>query len=130
MLTLLSQIISPIANLIDSIHTSPEEKKSLQVELKRIEAEVGIRLLDHEREKIKAQASIVMAEAQGNSWLQRNWRPITMLVFLLMVLLDSFGILSNPLNQEIWLLFQIGLGGYVVGRSGEKMAKNWKKDNG
>ena len=29
--------------------------------------------------------------------------------------------------QDLWTLLQIGLGGYVIGRSGEGIAKNFKK---
>ena len=53
--------------------------------------------------------------------MQRNWRPITMLTFLALVVCDSFGWLANPLASEAWTLLQIGLGGYVAGRSVEKV---------
>ncbi|MBT6122471.1 MAG: hypothetical protein HOH48_03805, partial [Candidatus Puniceispirillum sp.] len=66
-------------------------------------------------------ASLIAAEIGGQSWMQRNWRPITMLSFLTLVILDSFGLLVFRLSDEAWLLLQIGLGGYVVGRSAEKM---------
>ena len=36
---------------------------------------------------------------------------------------DTFGLFASPLKDEAWTLLQIGLGGYVVGRSGEKIAK-------
>lgn len=77
--------------------------------------------LDLEREKLAARASLIAAEIGGQSWMQRNWRPITMLSFLTLVILDSFGLLVFRLSDEAWLLLQIGLGGYVVGRSAEKM---------
>ena len=73
-------------------------------------------------EKSKA----IEAEAKGESWLQRNWRPITMLTFLVLVVCDSFGILAFRLSNEAWTLLQIGIGGYVVGRSGEKIVKRIK----
>ena len=73
------------------------------------------------------QSNIIIAEAQGASWLQRNWRPITMLTFLILVCLDSFGILPFRLAKEAWMLLQIGLGGYVVGRSAEKIVGVLKK---
>ena len=47
---------------------------------------------------------------------------MTLLSFLVLVILDSFGLLVNPLAKEAWTLLQIGLGGYVVGRSAEKIA--------
>lgn len=75
-----------------------------------------------ERERLAAQAAIVSAEAGGASWLQRNWRPITMLSFLGLVIADAFGMLAFRLADQAWLLLQIGLGGYVVGRSVEKIS--------
>ncbi|KRT55049.1 hypothetical protein Ga0074115_11321 [endosymbiont of Ridgeia piscesae] len=44
-----------------------------------------------------------------------------MLTFLALVVFDSFGWLANPLADEAWTLLQIGLGGYVAGRSAEKI---------
>ncbi len=73
------------------------------------------------------QSNIIIAEVQGASWLQRNWRPITMMTFLVLVCLDSFGILPFRLAKEAWTLLSIGLGGYVVGRSAEKVVGMLKK---
>lgn len=87
--------------------------------------------------QIKAQASVVMAEIQGESWLQRNWRPILMLTivaivannYLLAPYLQLFGApsLQLPLPQDLWDLMKIGVGGYVVGRSGEKAVRAWRQ---
>ena len=44
------------------------------------------------------------------------------LCFLFLVMADSFGLLVFRLSTEAWGLLQIGLGGYVVGRSVEKIA--------
>ena len=35
--------------------------------------------------------------------------------------------LSIPLPEELWNLLMIGVGGYVCGRSAEKVAKNFRK---
>jgi hypothetical protein len=32
-----------------------------------------------------------------------------------------------PLPDELWTLLTVGVGGYVVGRSGEKVAKTLRK---
>ncbi|CAN8139712.1 hypothetical protein THIOSC15_170005 [uncultured Thiomicrorhabdus sp.] len=45
-----------------------------------------------------------------------------MLTFLILVVCDAFGLLAFRLSDEAWTLLQIGLGGYVVGRSAEKIA--------
>jgi hypothetical protein len=46
-----------------------------------------------------------------------------MLTFLVLVCLDAFGWLAFRLSDQAWVLLQIGLGGYVIGRSGEKIAQ-------
>lgn len=99
----------------------------LQNELTKIENEFLSKALEYETKLLDAQGRIVEAEAKGQSWLQRNWRPITMLTFLILVVCDSFGLLAFRLSNEAWLLLQIGLGGYVVGRTGEKIVDKIRK---
>ena len=82
--------------------------------------------LDITTKLIEVQSNVIVAEASGKSWLQRNWRPITMICFLVLVILDSFGWLPNPLAPQAWTLLSIGLGGYVVGRSAEKVVDKLK----
>lgn len=89
-------------------------------------AELLMKALDLAAGAVQAQAGAIMAEAQGHSWLQRNWRPITMLTFLVLVVLDAFAVLPNPIAEKMWTLLQIGLGGYVVGRSAEKIVDKLK----
>lgn len=120
LLSFIGDIFKPAAELVDNLHTSKEEKLSLVNQLAQIENNVKMKTLEIQSELIKAQSQVIVAEAQGQSWMQRNWRPLTMLVFLGLVVLDSFAILANPLSKEAWTLLQIGLGGYVLGRSYEK----------
>jgi len=127
-LTFLGGLVKPVTNLIDSLHTSDAEKGKLKNELTKIENGMAEKVLGYELELMKAQASVINTEAQGDSWLQKSWRPIVMLTFLALVVLDSFGWLANPLANEAWLLLQIGLGGYVIGRSAEKAVKVLKKE--
>jgi hypothetical protein len=78
--------------------------------------------MDYEKQLLEAQSSIIKAETQSQSWIACNWRPITMLTFLVLVVCDAFGWLPFRLAGEAWSLLQLGLGGYVVGRSVEKVA--------
>ena len=123
----ISSIIKPAADLVDNLHTSEEEKLELRKQIQQIENEFQSKVLEYETKLMESQASIIKAEATGQSWIQRNWRPITMLTFLVLVVLDSFGVLQNRLAQEAWTLLQIGLGGYVVGRSAEKITSQFTK---
>jgi hypothetical protein len=48
-------------------------------------------VLERTAEIEKAAAEVVKTEAQGQSWLQRTWRPITMLVFVALIVARSLG---------------------------------------
>jgi hypothetical protein len=123
----IGQIFEPAAKLIDAVHTSTEEKLKLKNTLETIQNEMHSKMLEYETQLLKSKTDIITAEAGGQSWLQRSWRPITMLTFLALVVFDSFGWLANPLAVEAWTLLQIGLGGYVTGRSLEKITDKVKK---
>ena len=121
LLDMISRVFTPLATLIDDLHTSDEERDAARIAMVVAQNQAFALTLDLEHEKLAARASLIAAEIGGQSWLQRNWRPITMLSFLVLVILDAFGLLVFRLSDEAWLLLQIGLGGYVVGRSAEKM---------
>jgi len=125
--TLIGQLFKPATELIDNLHTSEEEKINAKTAMLEVQMGLGMKVLDYEAQLIEAESAIIVAEAQGKSWLQRTWRPITMLTFLFLVVADSFGQLPFRLAGEAWTLLQIGLGGYVAGRSGEKIVSTLKK---
>jgi len=127
LINLVSNIFAPFAKLVDDVHTSTEEKQQLKNQSLAMQNEITSKIIDYERQLLESQANIITAEAAGESWLQRSWRPITMLTFLVLVVLDSFGWLANPLSNEAWVLLQIGLGGYVVSRGVEKSVTKIKK---
>ena len=118
----LVRLFTPINRLVDDINATDEERATRRAELAKLQNEALALALALEREKLAAQAGLVAAEAGGASWLQRNWRPVTMLSFLGLVVADAFGLLAFRLADQVWLLLQIGLGGYVVGRSVEKIS--------
>lgn len=110
----ISGIVNSISELIGRLTLPAREKKELQAEILRL-------VYEREREMIEAQAEVIKVEAAGN-WLQRSWRPLVMLIFAVIVLIGTFT--SLPMlsdTSRFWDLLEIGLGGYVVGRSGEKI---------
>ena len=103
--------------------------------------EVGGKLIDKfwpdasESEKVKqqqflavfmAQSDIVKTEAASNHWLAANWRPLLMLTFGGLIVARWFGFAAPGLSEaeylKLWSIVEFGLGGYVVGRSVEKVA--------
>jgi Holin of 3TMs, for gene-transfer release len=105
----------------DRIFPDPEQ------ELKRIELQQALQaaVLERTSEIERAAADVVKAEAQGQSWLQRTWRPITMLVFVSLIVARWLGWSAPNLSEaevlKLWDIVEIGLGGYVIGRSAEKI---------
>ena len=125
-LSFVSSIFKPAADLIDNLHTSEEERLQIKEKMFQAQQEMTLKVMEYESQLLESKTKVITAEAQGQSWIQRSWRPITMLTFLGLVVADSFGWLANPLANEAWTLLQIGLGGYVVGRSAEKIAPQVK----
>jgi hypothetical protein len=72
-----------------------------------------------------AQAEIVKAEAQSSNWLTAAWRPITMLVFVGLIVARVLGLTSEHVTEaeylKLWSIVEVGLGGYVLSRSAEKI---------
>ncbi len=119
--TFLSTLLDPITKIILNLHTSDADKLTLQNTMIQIQNQLAAKVLDYESQLLTAKGEIIKSETQG-SWIQRNWRPITMLTFLVLVVCDSFGWLYSPLAPQAWTLLQIGLGGYMIGRTVEKVA--------
>jgi hypothetical protein len=72
-----------------------------------------------------AAAGIINTEAASTHWLAANWRPLTMLVFVGLIVSRWLGYSAENMTEAEYLsiydLVKIGLGGYVVGRSAEKI---------
>lgn len=73
-----------------------------------------------------AAADIVKTEAASDGWLTRSWRPITMLWLMVLITCHLFGLTDVHISEVqydfMWKLLEIGIGGYVMGRSAEKIA--------
>lgn len=117
----LTGLMKPVADLVDEVHTSEKERLQIKAKLFEMQNMMASQVMEYEARLLEAKTKVITAEAQGASWLQRTWRPITMLVFLALVVADTFGLTKFRLASEAWILLQIGLGGYVVGRSAEKV---------
>ena len=113
-------------DIVDNLHTSDEERLSLKNAFVELQGSVIGDVLEYQKSLNDAQATIITAEAQGKSWIQRSWRPITMLTFVVIVLMRWFGLtvdVPESVEVELMSLIKIGLGGYVAGRSVEKVTE-------
>jgi hypothetical protein len=115
-------VVKDLLGGLDNLFTSKEEKIKAENVIKQI-------LIQKELELQKMQTEIIVTEAKGN-WLQRSWRPILMLAFGFIViyvkfLAPLFDLRIPELENEFWNLLQLGIGGYVIGRTGEKMMMSY-----
>lgn len=126
-LEVLGIVFKPLVDLVDELHTSDEEKGVLRQKLFEAQSALFIKAMDFEKAALEAQARVVEAEAKSEHWLTSNWRPIVMLGMFGLVVARWFGF-SAPnipleIENQLWTLLQVGLGGYVAGRSLEKVAE-------
>ena len=124
-LSFISGLIKPVSDLVDNLHTSDEERLEAKGVLLQLQTGLMAQTLDYEKQIAESQASIIVAEAQANSWLTRTWRPITMLTFVALVVWSQFTGMEIP--ADLWFVIKIGLGGYLGGRSVEKSVEGGVK---
>lgn len=72
-----------------------------------------------------AQSEIIKTEAASQHWLAANWRPLLMVTFGGLIVARWFGWAAPDLSEQeylaLWDIVELGIGGYVVGRSVEKV---------
>jgi hypothetical protein len=95
-------------------------------EAAKLEAEIQAELWRNAHQLNAAAADIIKTEAQSQHWLAAIWRPIVMLTFAGLIVARWFGWAAPNLSEaeylKLWSIVEFGLGGYVIGRSVEKVA--------
>lgn len=125
----LKEILGSVSGIIDQFHLSGEEKLDAQRKLVELERNFQLAVMEKDGEWAKTQAGVITAEANSASWLTRNWRPLTMLFFVVIIgtVVWTGGFvnghqLDHDFVMEILSIVKLGLSGYVAGRSLEKIA--------
>ena len=121
---ILEKIIGPIFGVIDKMVEDKDQANLLK-------AEIQSQILNNEAQITGYMRDVVMSETSGTG-LKALWRPILMLVmtaivannYILMPYMSAifnWSVMLDP-PEQLWQLLNIGVGGYIVGRSGEKIA--------
>jgi hypothetical protein len=104
--------------LIDRLWPDPTQRDQAKLALLDL-AQKG------ELAEFTARADIVKTEAASENWLASSWRPILMLTFGALIVARWFGWAAPNLSEaeylKLWSIVELGLGGYVIGRSVEKI---------
>lgn len=110
-------LIPVIGDLIGKLF--PDPKVAAEAKLKLFELQQAGHL-----KELDGAIQIITAEANG-SWIQRNWRPVMMLIFTALIVARWFGWTAPNLSESeykhLWDIVELGIGGYVIGRSVEKI---------
>ena len=123
------QAVAPLAKILFNTVDKAVADKDLAAKLK---ADLQTQMMQSHTQELTAAAKIIEAEAKAG-WFASSWRPLLMyvLIFILIwnyvlgpVILFFFkASITIQLPGVVWTLLQIGLGGYVVGRSAESVAR-------
>ena len=121
--------VAPLAKILFSTIEKSVPDKDLQAKLK---ADLQTQLLQSNTQELQAAAKIIEAEAKAG-WFASSWRPLLMyvLIFILVwnyvigpvIKVFTGAVISFELPGDVWTLLNVGLGGYVVGRSAESVAR-------
>ena len=107
------------SQIIERIWPNPEEANKAKLRLFELQ-QAG------ELQEMTGRLAVIQAEASSANWLAASWRPITMLTFVTLIVARWFGWAAPELNEaeylKLWSIVELGLGGYVIGRSVEKIA--------
>jgi len=120
MIQALIPALAPIVGqIVGSLFPDPTERA-------KAEAEAMRQLLAHQGEIEAAAAKIIQTEAASTHWLAANWRPLTMITITALIVARWMGWVAPNLSEaeylKLWSIIEFGLGGYVIGRSVEKLA--------
>lgn len=95
------------------------------VEAQKMQSELTLTLLQNSAELEKVAGEIIKTEAASEHWLAANWRPLLMLTFGALIVARWFGWAAPNLSEseyiKLWDIVELGIGGYVIGRSAEKV---------
>lgn len=124
-------LAKPITDLVDDLHTSDEEKGAIKAKLFELQVGLYEKVMEYEAKLAEFQTKIITAETASESWMTRNWRPLMMVIFTALVVNRWTGLsailgfpsvfISQEIEMELWSVIKIGIGGYVGGRSLEKI---------
>lgn len=119
------ETIEQVGKLIDNVSTSDEEKLKFKSAITEL-------ITNTYRDISDAIQQVVLADANGN-WLQRSWRPILLLAFgfVLLVNYTVFPMIGKPpvdFPVEFWTFLEIVMPTAVVARSFDKSSMSVLKN--
>ncbi len=123
-------VLGAVAPMVKTLFSTIDKTIDNKAEAEKIKQNIQQQLLSGQLKELEAQAKIITAEAKGG-WLQRNWRPLLMLTFAGLVVAHWFGFtapnIPESVQNSLLNIVLVGVGGYIAGRSGEKIMDKYKE---
>ena len=123
-------VLGAVAPMVKTLFSTIDKTIDNKAEAEKIKQNIQQQLLSGQLKELEAQASIIVAESKGGG-LQRNWRPMLMLTFAGLVVAHWFGFtapnIPESVQNSLLNIVLVGMGGYIVGRSGEKIMDKYKE---
>ena len=133
-MSILAAILPDLFSVLSRIIPDANQRAQATEEITKI-------ILSNEATVMNAARDIVVAEVSSETPLVASWRPI--LMYFLMFLIAWIGVIApifglsqvtveglKAVPDNLWNLLMIGMGGYIVGRSGEKIAESLARKKG
>jgi hypothetical protein len=122
---LIGSLLNLGGKVLDRVIPDPAARAEANLKLLTLAQNGELAHLAAETEITKAAADIIKTEAASENFITSSWRPILMLVFGALIVARWLGWSAPNLSQDevlkLWDIVQLGLGGYVIGRSAEKV---------
>lgn len=114
---IIAAMLPALLEIIGRVIPDPKARDAAQLDVLRM-AQAG------DFASLNGAIAAVLAEANGN-WLQRSWRPFMMLFFAGLIGARWFGYIPPNMSEaeilQLWDIVKLGLGGYTIGRTFEKI---------
>lgn len=120
------KLIPLVGQIFDRV--LPDKKAADDAKLKLLELtqQGQTAELESQTKLLLAAADNVKTEAASSHWLAACWRPILMLTFGALIVARFLGWTAEGISEteyvELWGIVKVGVGGYTIGRSVEKIA--------
>ena len=126
-------LVRAVLGVVERAQQAKLDRAALETELRKaIAAELG----QVAATELQARRDVLIAELRGESWLQRNWRPLVAITFaavivfyglILPISVDWFGLPPVRIGDTLlgWIMtsVNIAVGGYIGGRTLEKITR-------
>lgn len=119
------KLIPLVGQIFDRVLPDKQAAEAAKLKLIELTQQGQLAELDAQTKIALAASDNIKTEAASSHWLASCWRPILMLTFGALIVARFLGWTADGISEteyvELWGIVKVGVGGYTVGRSAEKI---------